>query len=382
MSWRESFLIRFGPGVLSGITFADWLRTLHQNDWVIERPYWGRAAAITFSSISNSFFSWLERLIYQHRVEAATPEPPLFILGIWRSGTTLLHNLMSKDDRFAFPNFYQVMYPHTFLCTEKTNAQLLQWFMPRKRPQDDIKMGVGEPQEDEFALCCMTRLSFLLTLAFPRRAEHYDRYLSFREASEDEIAQWKAALLWFVKKLTFKYEKPLLLKSPGHTCRIRMLLDLFPEARFIHIHRHPLAVFQSTLHTARKVGPWWALQRNSFHDLTERTIRQFKEVYDVFFEEQGLIPNGHFHEMAFEDLEQDPLGQIRQAYEALDLPNFNHVEPKLRRYVDTLVGYKKNTFLNLPANLRQRIAQDLARCFDEWGYDAMIESGGGSVCPC
>jgi hypothetical protein len=280
-----------------------------------------------------------------------------------------LHNLFAQDDRFAYPNFYQVMFPHTFLSTEATSGKLVGFFLPRIRPQDNVRLGINEPQEDEFALSCLTRLSFLMTLAFPRRAEHYDRYLTFRGVAENERAEWKAALKGFVQKLSFKYGRPLVLKSPGHTCRLKMLLDVFPDAKFVHIHRNPYEVFQSARHTLKKILPWWTMQRSILlDDLDDRTIRQFKEVYDVFFEERGLIPKGRFHEVKFEDLEADPLGQLRGIYQALDLPEFEAAEPALRRYVESLAGYKKNTFPELPAELRARIAREWCRSFEEWGY--------------
>ena len=78
----------------------------------------------------------------------------------------------------------------------------------------------------------------------PRQAKRYDKYLTFREASLDEIARWQSALKWFVQKLAYsKGNRPLVLKSPAHTGRVRLLLEAFPEARFIHIHRNPYDVF-------------------------------------------------------------------------------------------------------------------------------------------
>jgi hypothetical protein len=206
--------------------------------------------------------------------------------------------------------------------------------------------------------------------AFPRRAGHYGRYLTLRDASAGEVAEWKSALAWLVRKLSFKHGKPLILKSPGHTCRIGLLLELFPEARFVHIRRNPYDVFRSTQHWMRAGTPVWALQRADFRGLDERTLRQYREVYDVFFEERGLIPEGHFHEIGFEALEADPIGQVRGIYEALALPAFGHVEPALRRYLAAIAGYRKNTLPELPADLRSRLAREWRRCFDEWGYPA------------
>src|SRR5262249_47989592 len=155
---------------------------------------------------------------------------------------------------------------------------------------------------------------------------------------------------------SFKYGKPLVLKSPGHTSRIRLLLDLFPKAKFVHIYRNPYDVFRSTQHMIRTAAPWWALQRPDYSDLEERTFRQYREVFEVFFEERRLIPKGHFHEIRFEKLEADPVGQLRAMYEALSLPDFGHVEPALRRYLAALTGYRKNTLPELPTDLRLRVA--------------------------
>ena len=368
MSWREAFLIRFGAGAFAGITLGRWLRVLRDNHFAVDRPYWGRAAVITLASIPNTLFSWWENLLYGRKISDTKVAPPVFILGIWRSGTTHLHNLLAQDDRFGYPNTYQVFYPHTFLTTEKRNAKLIGFFLPKKRPQDNMALGVHEPQEDEFALCSLTGRAWPMSWAFPRRADHYDRYLSMRGLTEGELAEWKSALAGLVQKLSFQYGKPLVLKSPGHTCRIKVLLELFPEAKFVHIHRNPFDVFQSTQHMIRTVTPWWALQRPTYTDVDDRTIRQYQGVYEVFFEERGLIPKGHFHEVCFEELEKDPIGQMRGFYEALDLPDFGQVEPALRSYLASLSGYKKNTFPELPADLRARIAREWQHCFEEWGY--------------
>jgi hypothetical protein len=368
MAWREAFLHRFGAGGFAGITLGRWLQVLREIHFDVDGPYWGRAAAITCSSIPNTFFSWLEKRIYDRRVRKTKVEPPLFILGIWRSGTTHLHNLLAQDTRFAYPNTYQVSFPATFLVTERINHKLVGFFIPRKRPQDNMAFGVQMPQEDEFALCALTGRSPMMALAVPRQAERYHRYLTMREATPADVAEWKAALYGFVQKLSFKYGKPLVLKSPCHTGRIKLLLELFPDARFVHIHRNPYDVFPSAEHTVRKVTPLWTLQRPDDRDLHDRTIRQYRELYDAFFEERGLIPKGHFHEVSFEAVEKDPVGQVRGIYEALGLDDFAFVEPALQRYVKSLSGYQKNTFPELSPDLRTRIAQQWRRCFEEWRY--------------
>jgi hypothetical protein len=368
-AWRERLLTRLAPPIsLCGVAFGDWLRVLRDNHFAVDPPYLPRAASVTLGSLTNSLQRRYEQRAYGPKVAGVQVQPPLFILGHWRSGTTPLHYLLAADRRLAYPTTYQVSYPHTFLSAEAVASRLGNLLLPTKRPMDDVRISFRAPNEDEFALCQMTLCSPYLGFTFPRRQPHYDRFLTLRGAGEGVVARWKAALAQFLRKLTWKDGRPLVLKSPPHTGRIGLLLELFPGARFVHIRRNPYAVFESTWHWLRASGPWFHLQRPARTGLDERVLRVYREVYEVFFEERGLIPRGRFHEVGFEELERDPVGQVRAIYEALGLPDFGEAEPALRRYLDSLVGYKKNAFPGLPADLRERVAREWRRCFEEWGY--------------
>jgi hypothetical protein len=146
----------------------------------------------------------------------------------------------------------------------------------------------------------------------------------------------KAALTTFLQKLSWKSQRPLVLKSPTHTCRIKLLLELFPDAKFIHIRRHPFEVFRSMKKMLAIALRFWQLQKGDRIDWEERTIRQYREMYEAYFEERSLIPEGRLHEVSFEDLEADPMGQVRAVYQALRLPDFAVFEPAVRRFPEGL----------------------------------------------
>lgn len=368
MAWRDRLLRHFGPGVLGGLTLGDWIRLLRDNRFALSSRYLVRVLAITHQSTWNSVMGWYEDRRYAFRYEDAAVPPPLFVLGHWRSGTTHLHNLLTADGRFAFPNNYEAFFPHTFLTTQALGTRLAELFLPPRRPMDNVEWDMRSPQEDEFALAAATGLSPCLGWAFPRRRDHYDRYLTFRGVPADEVARWRAAFARFLRKLTWKYGRPLVLKSPPHTCRIRLLLEMFPRARFVHIRRDPYAVFRSSRLMFRTVFDMHRVQRPGPDDLDDWILRQYREMYDAFLEERGLIPAGQFHEVGFEELEKDPVGQVRRVYDALGLPAFAEVEPAVRRYTGSIAGYKKNEFSDLPADLRVRIASSWRRCFEEWDY--------------
>lgn len=278
MNWRESFLIRFGPGVLGGITFGDWSRLLREEKSAISPCRLLRAIAITLQSLKNSAFHFSENRRYGPLLKDVVVQPPLFILGHWRNGTTHLHQLLAQDRRFAFPNTYQVCFPHTFLTTEAQDSRLLSFFAPKHRPMDNMELNLASPQEDEFALCVSSLKSPCMSWIFPRQKEKFERYLTFRTVPQNEIAQWRAAFHLLLKKLTWKYKRPLLLKSPPHTARIRLLLEMFPDARFVHIHRDPYTVFQSSRRMFQLMFDWHGVQRPRLDDLDDWVLRQYKEM--------------------------------------------------------------------------------------------------------
>ena len=366
MSLLQQFIKHAGPGGMSGCTLGEWLAHLKRNRFAIGPRYWPRVAMTTFNSAVNSMNMRRESQ-FDADVEATDVPPPLIVLGIWRSGTTHLHNLLSKDTRYAFPNTYQALFPNTFLTSEAKTAPSLDSMMTTTRPMDNVKQGGSEPQEDEFALI-PSGLSFVCSFAFPQTGDDYWRFLTLRDATEEEVERWKATLLWFLKKLTFKYERPLVLKSPGHTGRIKLLLQMFPDAKFVHIRRHPYAVFRSAIHAGRSVMPYWVYQR--YDEDETALLDNHAAVYEAFFEERNLIPSGNFCEIKFEELDANPLDTMRDIYEQLSLPDFSVVEPTLREYLDSLQGYKKNSFSELPEATKQKVSQRLAQCFEAWGYDS------------
>ena len=359
-----------GHNYLGGITFGMWWRLLRDNGFAVDPAYWHRAAFVTFASIYNSFCRWRQQSRLADAIERVEiTEPPLFILGHWRSGTTHLHNLLAADtDQFAFANTYQVVNPLTFLTTEEQNTRRFARFLPATRPMDNMELGFHTPQEDEFAPLLMTLYSLYLGVSFPRREPHYTRYLTFQDVPQAQIEEWKAALLWFCKALTYKDGRPLILKSPPHTARIRLLREIFPDARFVHVCRNPYEVFQSQRHYFDTATWYTYLQRPDASRTDDGILDRYNALYGAYFGDRPQIHAGRLHELRFESLEQDPVGEMRSLYAALDLRGFERFRPQLQTYIDSLAGYRKNTFAPLSETDRQRVATSWRRGFQEFDY--------------
>jgi hypothetical protein len=147
------------------------------------------------------------------------------------------------------------------------------------------------------------------------------------------------------------------------------LLEAFPDARFVHIHRDPFVVFGSTMHSHNTAAPYFRFQAGAGYCADERIIGTYAEMYDAFFEERGLIAEGRFCEVGYEDLERDAAGVIRSIYETLGLPDFESLRPRLETYLGSIAGYRKNRHAALPEALRRRIAREWRRSFEAWGYE-------------
>jgi len=355
---------------LAGITAGDWWRLLQDNNFGVDPVYWHRAAVVSLLSVVNSWHRWTEEREFGAVVEATEIKgAPLFILGHWRSGTTHLHNLMAQDDEgFAYANTYQVVNPHTFLTTEEVNTRRFAWMIPKTRPMDNMALSFESPQEDEFAPLLISLLSSYLGVSFPRREDHYHRYLSFAGVPREEIVEWKRGFEWFLKKLTFKYQRPLLLKSPPHTARIRLLLEMFPDAKFVHIHRRPEEVFQSFRHYYDTAMWHTYLQRPDRSRIDDEIFQRYRSLFTTFYADRGLIPEGNFHEVSFADLERDPIATVSGVYKALSIDGLERALPKIQAYVATLDGYEKNRFTPLDEPLKQRLREEWGEFYEPLGY--------------
>ena len=352
-----------------GATFGQWCRLLRDNGFHVDPRYWPRTLSSFVWTAWNSLIYRWEKVAHESKLHDVAIQPPVFVLGFNRSGTTHLHNLLCVDQRFAFPTVYQTMFPKTFLTTERIGAKFLSILLPNTRPQDSVYFDVGTPQEDEFALCTATWLSAYTWCIFPRIGNKYEQYQILLNVSETELVRWRGALELFLKKLTYKYNRRLVLKSPPHTGRIKLLLEMFPQARFVHVHRNPYTVFASNRYASAKVQGYLQYQCAKGADVDGRIIRLYRETYDAFFEQLPLIPTGQFSDVAFDQLQADPIGEMRRIYRELDLPPFVAVEAEMRQYVDSLQDYKKNQHASLDDQTRKCVADAWQTCIDAWDYE-------------
>ncbi len=160
-----------------------------------------------------------------------------------------------------------------------------------------------------------------------------------------------------------------------------MILDVFPQAKFLHIHRNPFDVYRSMNHMARQVIPMWGLQKYDMSRVPEMVLRSYKELYGAFHAQRPHIPEGQFAEVSFEEVIDTPLETLERIYTELGLPDFEHVRATLQSVVEANADYRPNRHKDLDPQTRHRIVNEWKQSFDVWDYPTRLEQTAAQLDP-
>jgi hypothetical protein len=361
--------LEWAPRIWEGCDFFAWLRLLFRNRCAVHPRFWYIATIVTFVSFFHTVLRIVQEILYGRRVRH-TPlgKPPLFIIGHWRTGTTFLHELLAQDERHAYPTTYECLDPNDFLLTEPLVTRWLSFLMPSRRPMDNMKAGFDRPQEDEFALCMFGPGSPYLTIAFPNHPPQGQEFLDLEGLPSRTLRWWQRSYVRFLRQVAFRNPgKRLILKSPPHTCRIKVLQKLFPGALFVHIVRDPYVVFPSTVNLWKTLYRTHGLQKPTFAGLEEQVFATGLHLYERLDQARGEVDPSRFFELRYEDLVRDPVGQLEAMYHHLGLGGFVEMRPRLQRYLKTVAGYETNRY-QLTPELREQISRRWDRIICRYGY--------------
>ena len=311
-----------------------------------------------------------EELRWGSRLRATRIDPsPVFLLGYGRSGTTHLHYLFWQDPRFGMvTNYLATLYP-VALTGHGWLERVLASRIPSTRPMDNVAITLDAPQEEDIALVNATEHAPLHFMTFPRTLPAlFDRYVCDLRSDAATFAGWRDAYLAVLRKATFLAGgKRLVLKAPANTGRVPTLLELFPNARFVHIVRDPYPVYQSMRNMYRKILPGQVLQELDWDTIEAWTVDAYVRLMTRYLEDRARIPPENLVEVTYEDLDARPLEVMQWIYERLDLGDFASVRPRLASYLGSLGRFEKNRF-DYPADVVETVNAHWGFAFDAFGY--------------
>lgn len=291
---RSTFQPLFGAR-----TLADWIRA----GGTPARAPLGYGLQLRWHAI------WFElnwRTQLERMPPAGLPADPVFILGLWRSGTTVLHELVNACGGWVTPQTWQCFHPSTcFLSGPPAHAAAEQ------RPMDRGLIATEGPQEDEFALLLLGESSIYRGLVDPRRLPECGgaAWSEHGQVDGGSLERWQS----FVGSVAASGGGArLLLKSPGHTFRIPTLRKLFPRARFIWIGRHPGEVLASNVRmwtAMTSVYALWDCPDDTLHVFLREAMRACSGVLERCIAE---MTREQMLWVDFEALQTDPERVLRQ----------------------------------------------------------------------
>ncbi|MEM1304914.1 MAG: sulfotransferase, partial [Planctomycetota bacterium] len=352
-----------------------WAGLLAQARFRVGLKYVPRLAITLIASTAGTLLALPERVLGPlvvaavARLRGDAPDP-VFLVGMNRSGTTHLHNVLALDPQFRSPRNYEVFNPHGFLTGWLTTAVLTP-FMTWRRPMDSVQMTIVSSQEEEFALATMGNPSPYWSFCLPKQIARHDRYLFPEGFSPRQRRRWERHYRLFLRKLTVWRRRTPLLKNPANTGRVAWLAKLFPNARFVHIVRHPHAVYRSNLRFASQGQVVFQLQDPDADDnYATRCLDNYRAMADAFARDTAGLPAGRVATIRFEDLEREPEGVIDRLYDQFGLEVSRTFRRRRDAYLDSMQGYRKNRYTELPDEQRQRVDAVMGDHLRAWGYGA------------
>lgn len=355
--FRSAFEL-FQPSFLSGYTFLDWIRLLRANNWAVEGKYIPRALMATVGSVATSALEPLEPVVELDSNAEEIWRRPVFILGLARSGTTHLFNLLAGTGAFGFPARLDCYNPHTFLLLRRIGLHRLLSMVPtKKRAMDNVETGWLSPEEDRIAMQILSKSGRLLC-PFPSRWDFVTAWRSPYGDSPEASREFCEALKSFSKKLVHLHRRPLLFKSPSHTSAIPEILSVFPEARFITILRNPFDQFASLRALLRNPNRGFFTLQAARSIKDAEILEGIRAVLRSYGEARPTLAASRLIEICYEKLVADPEAilqeiQTRWGLAAISPP------PSL-----IIPRYVRNKHADLPTHVKESLREIYKPLFD------------------
>lgn len=306
----------------------------------------------------------MQKRLYGAELDAIRLEPPVFIVGHWRSGTSLLHEMMALDENLLSPNTYQCFNPQSFLLPGRRMRRELFAL----RPAGDRIVSSLSPQEEEFALLCLGCVSPYEALIFPAGLGDLTALCSPDEFADADREFWLAQFTTFLKGVALGGSgRRLFLKSPSNSFRIATLSRLFPEARFVQIVREPTAVVISTVEMWQTMWERYALSAAPGSSATLQSVMSaYLGLEQKLQRDAANLPARTFVTIRYEDLIANPRQTVGEIYRALNLPAERCPIDRIDEFLKSVPPLRPNRE-PAPAQIAA-VSERCGTIFERYGY--------------
>ena len=253
---------------------------------------------------------------------------PVFILGLPRSGTTLLHSLLAADPAHRVPLTWEIMSPSPLdlrdqqrrIRSASRDLAMLRWLAPTF--ENVHVMGAQLPQE------CVSLLS--------------PTFLSDQFDTMYNIPSYRS---WFLRqdlRPAYEFHRRFLqhlqvrrsaerwiLKAPAHMFFAPALLSVYPDAKFVQLHRDPIDAVAS-------VSSLVTILRRVFSDAVDPVqvghdaMVYWSDAVKTFLAVREKLPADRVCDVYYEDVRRDPIAAAQHVYQYFDWKFQPQTEKKMR----------------------------------------------------
>jgi hypothetical protein len=246
---------------------------------------------------------------------AADVDPPVFIVGSPRTGTSILHELLACDPGTRAPAMWEMLHPVESLVGDGMArvADRVVTLWHELQPEYETMHANSGSLPNECIFITM------------------NEFLSDHWSGCHDVPSYAAHLIATDHQGAYRFHRRVLqtlqqrargtrwaLKAPSHLSTLPALFAVYPEARIVQTHRDPLRTLPSTISLMGTLK--W--MRCASVDMTEATAR-LPRGYEILFRREidqrasGALPDDRFIDLRFHDLMADPLAAIEGLYERL-----------------------------------------------------------------
>ncbi|MBW2423448.1 MAG: sulfotransferase [Deltaproteobacteria bacterium] len=263
---------------------------------------------------------------------------PLFIVGLSRSGTSILHELLSRDPRHRALLSWEARYPcppprpETYERDPRirlAHFELALWprLVPAYRAMHEMGAKIptecGDITAHAFIGDRLPALHQVPTYAGKiAGADMRPAYEIHKQILQ--IVQWKVR------------GKRWLLKAPAHMNWLPTLFEVYPDARIIQTHRDPLQIMGSTVSLISAI--LWMRTREVDPEQVRLAFGPAyyePQLYEVMrLRDEGGLPAGQFYDVRFQDLMQEPFETLRGIYDYFGWEYTAEAESRMRSYLE------------------------------------------------
>lgn len=331
--------------ILAGYTWQNIARLMVENRAVVSPRYWPRFCyALGMVSLTTPFRVHqrlkLARVVRETQIE----QDPVFVIGNYRTGTTYLITMLSKDPARGYTSNLLAYSFSMYFSIPGLARRVVDASLPDQRPMDNVPLSSDEPTEEEYCVGTFSKYAYYHGMVFPRRFRDLARYHSFEGLPED-ARRWKRDYDYVLRALThLAGGRQLFLKNPAIAFRIEQVLELYPNAKFIHTYRNPYTLYASNLKYYRKVVPLYTLQTFTDAMLQEEVLALYETHMASYERTKSRIPPGNLLEVKYEDFVKDPMPVMEQIYGQFQLEGWEGAQGEFQRHFDAQRTYKANEF--------------------------------------